>query len=93
MFFISAEAYKNMPDEERLAYISGWMDGRLNAGAFGTVKTISALRDCIQGKNITITQVVAIVDKYIRSHPEGWNKPATSEADTGLDESMCHFPY
>jgi hypothetical protein len=87
VFFVSAEAYKNMPDEQRLAYISGWLDGRLNAGAFGNAKTIVALRDCTKGK--TNTQIAAIVDKYVASHPEDWHLAATREADVAIDESIC----
>ena len=90
VFFVSAEAYKSMPYGERLAYISGWLDGRMNAGIFGNKRTITALRDCMEGK--TITQVVAIVDKYVANHPENWHLAATGEADTAIDESICHIP-
>jgi len=90
VFFVSAEAYKNMPYGERLAYISGWLDGRMNAGMFGNKRTITALRDCMEGK--TITQVVAIVDKYMANHPEDWHLAATRESDIALDESICPIP-
>jgi hypothetical protein len=83
-FFVSAEAYKDGPVEERLAYLSGWLDSRLNAGSFGNAKTIKAMRDCTDGK--TITQITAIVDKYVQGHPENWDRPAALEADAAIEE-------
>ena len=83
-FFVSAEAYKDGPVEKRSAYLSGWLDSRLNAGIFGNEKTIRAMRDCTEGK--TITQITAIVDKYVQGHPETWDQPAALEADTAFKD-------
>jgi hypothetical protein len=43
-------------------------------------------------KGKTSTQITAIVDKYVASHPEGWDKPASAAADDALDD-ICHIPY
>jgi hypothetical protein len=86
VFFVSAEEFKNGPIEKKTAYLSGWQDSRLNAGAFGNTKTIQAMRDCAEGK--TITQIAAIVDKYMQGHPEAWDRPAALEADAAL-QSVC----
>jgi hypothetical protein len=47
-------------------------------------KTIKAMRNCTEGK--TITQITAIVDKYVQQHPETWDQPAATEADDALRE-------
>jgi hypothetical protein len=36
----------------------------------------------------TITQITAIVDKYVSEHPETWHRPATLEAYDAL-KSAC----
>jgi hypothetical protein len=84
--FVSAEEYKDESVEQRVAYLSGWLDGSLDAGSFGNAKTIKALRDCMEGK--TIIQVTAIVDKYVRAHPETWDRPAAIEAGKAL-QGVC----
>jgi hypothetical protein len=38
VFFVSAEEYKDESVEQRVAYLSGWLDGRLDAGSFGNAK-------------------------------------------------------
>jgi hypothetical protein len=40
----------------------------------------------MEGK--TIIQVTAIVDKYVRAHPETWDRPAAIEADKAL-QGVC----
>lgn len=86
--FIRAETYKDGSSDERNAYLSGWLDSRTNIGMpyVGTAKGIKAYRDCVKGK--TIFQITAIVDKYVNSHPETWNRPASAEADDAL-EGVC----
>ncbi|MFZ0694312.1 MAG: hypothetical protein WAN51_09205 [Alphaproteobacteria bacterium] len=83
IFFVSAEEYKDSPIAERSAYLMGWLDGRMN-GRLGTAKGIKAMRDCAEGK--TITQITAIVDKYVQGHPETWDRPASLEADAALGD-------
>ena len=90
-FFVRAETYLGMPRSEKVAYVTGLLDGRLNAGRFGDRKTITAMRACMNDK--TGSQIAAIADKYIQSHPEDWDKPASVEIDDALDESICHIPY
>lgn len=88
--FISAERYKDGSAHEKSVYLSGWLDSRLNAGFFGTsTKKINAMRDCIEGK--TVTQISAIVDKYVQGHPETWEQPAAIEADEALKEACPTF--
>lgn len=84
IFFASAEEYKDGPVAERSAYLMGWLDARMNGAYFGTAKGIKAIRDCTEGK--TITQITAIVDKYVQGHPETWDRPAALEADAALGD-------
>jgi hypothetical protein len=83
--FCQSGSIQGLAWDQKAVYIEGWADSRLNAGIFGTAKTIKALRDCVQGK--TITQILAIVDKYVQGHPETWNQPAAAEADDALQDS------
>lgn len=86
-FFTSAEGYKNMPEDIRAIYLSGWLDSRLNQGSNGgNREVIKAERECVRGK--TLTQMTAIVDKYVEAHPETWDHPAAIQADDAL-ESVC----
>jgi hypothetical protein len=87
VFFLNAEKYHQLPLAMRTAYLEGWLDGRLNAGLIGdTAETITAQRTCVIGK--TETQITAIVDQYIETHPETWYLPAAMEADNAL-QSVC----
>ncbi len=89
VFVVSAEQYKNLTDELRTAYVSGWLDGRLNAGMVGTPKTIKAMRDCIEGK--TIQQATAIVDKYIAGHPEHGTDRRRAKQTKHSDPCVPHW--
>jgi hypothetical protein len=85
--FVTTEKYRQLPPASRTVYLSGWLDGRLNAGYIGgTAEAIESQRQCVIGK--TDTQITAIVDKYIADHPETWNRPAALEADDAL-QSIC----
>lgn len=86
--FVSAEAYKNMPRASKEMYVAGYLDGHLNADLFaGNAKRIQVLRDCLASK--TINQITAIVDKYVESHPEAWDRPATDQASEALSRTVC----
>lgn len=82
LFWLSAEAYHNLPEMLRRTYLSGWLDARLNAGLVGGGRVIQAQRECVKEK--TITQILAIVDKYVTEHPATWDRPAATEADEAL---------
>jgi hypothetical protein len=86
VFVYSAEYYKEAPPEQKSAYLSGWLDSRMNGGRYGDPRTMKAMRDCVQDRSIA--QMVAIVDKYIQGHPETWQMPAATEADDAL-ELVC----
>jgi hypothetical protein len=83
--------YKNMPRAAKQNYLAGYLDGHLNAdqfSGFGKIaERIKVLRDCLASK--TITQLTAIVDKYVESHPEGWDRPATDQASEALSRAVC----
>jgi hypothetical protein len=88
--FISAETYKDGSPHDKAVYLSGWLASRLNAGFVGApAKAIKPLRDCMEGK--TVTQVTAIVDRYILAHPETWERPAALEADQAIREVCPAF--
>ena len=94
LFFVSAERYKGAPEEVRQAYVTGLMDGRLNPNRFGnnkkTLAATTTLRNCVMHK--TITQITAIVDKYVASHPEDWDKPASVAVDDAF-ANICEIPW
>ncbi len=75
----NAETFKDVPSEYKGFYYRGYNDGLLASRdiLIGSdlekedYKSISYLLQCFSGKSPT--QLAAIVDRYIESHPEHWH--------------------
>lgn len=65
----------------------GILDGMLLAPAFGAPDDgtkLKSLGTCIEG--MTNVQVKAIIDKFLKDHPERWNNPMHTVAFTAMME-------
>jgi hypothetical protein len=75
--FYTAQEYRALPDDAKGYYVSGLIDGILLTPIFERSRSedppprIRALKTCI--KEMTNTQLQAIVDKYLAEHPEEWD--------------------
>jgi hypothetical protein len=71
--FYTGEQYLNLPSSQREAYASGLLDGLMAAGWLGAKeKSVTQIHDCIPG--LTSGQFMAIMDKFVREHPEHWSE-------------------
>ena len=71
--FLTANKYEEYQEGDREPYLMGVIDGFLAAPAFGAPKKQMAwLESCTQ--NMPSTQIAAIVDKFLREHPERWKE-------------------
>jgi hypothetical protein len=84
--FMSAEKYRHWNKNFRLLYVTGWMDARAFDPDGHAVTHSDKFRECTTGK--TNHQMMAILDKYVKAHPEIWDKAAIVAADAALHE-MC----
>lgn len=72
--FWKAEAYLNLHSEDQWLYAAGLMDGMDMAPYFGAPednKSLVGVQKCVEG--MQASQVAAIIEKYIRDHPERWD--------------------
>ena len=73
-FFLHGNDYLKFSEVEKGAYVTGVIDGLLEAWAFGAPKKRTAwLADCVVG--MSSEQLAAIADKYLRENPRKWNWP------------------
>jgi hypothetical protein len=75
--FLTAEEFTHMNGQSQHDYAIGVVDGMLLTPMFGAPRAwdngqkIGAFGDCITG--MSSKQVVAIISKFVRDHPERWN--------------------
>ena len=73
-FFLHGNDYLKLPEAAKGAYVTGVVDGLLDAQAFGAPKKRTAwLADCVVG--MSSEQLAAIADKYLGENPRKWNWP------------------
>jgi hypothetical protein len=86
--WLKANDYLQMePDMQRL-YIMGVFDGWYMAPLFGAPengKWLMSVETCAEG--MKGSQIAAIVDKYIRNHPEKWDFDLKDLAYQGVREA------
>lgn len=71
--FINGNEWRDWPTNVRLSYVFGAVDGFLYSGTFGAHENITNfIQICLDGKQGE--QMLASVDKYMRDHPENWDK-------------------
>jgi hypothetical protein len=71
--FLKAEAYLHFDNNSKRAYAMGLLDGMYMAPMFHAPddgKFLVSLERCVEG--MRSSQVAAIIEKYIRDHPEHW---------------------
>jgi hypothetical protein len=69
--FLKAKDYLDMDSNNQRAYATGVVDGMYMAPFFGAQddgKALVSLATCVEG--MKGSQVAAIIEKYIRDHPE-----------------------
>jgi hypothetical protein len=72
--FVKAEMFLKFDEPNRRAYAMGLMDGMYMAPDFGAPdnsKLLMKLTSCVEG--MSSSQVAAIMEKYVREHPERWD--------------------
>jgi hypothetical protein len=86
---LTGNEWQSMNSSWRAGYVAGVLDGwsetaskELMAGNSDSVwmKALS----CITARNITYRQVVAITEKYVKEHPEEWDKEASTLVYNGV---------
>jgi len=86
--FLKARDYLEMDSDGQRVYAMGILDGMYLAPFFGAPddgKRLLSLSSCVEG--MKASQVVAIVEKYIRDHPEHWHLSLHLEAYSGLRQA------
>jgi hypothetical protein len=82
--FATAKVFIALPEDDRVTYTTGLMDGFYAAEMFradGSV--VERLAVCT--KPMDSKQITAIITKYIQDHPESWHLPASVEAYNALN--------
>jgi len=72
--FVKAELFLKLDEENKRAYAMGLLDGMYMAPAFGAPENsrlLMKLSSCVEG--MKASQVAAIMEKYVREHPETWD--------------------
>jgi hypothetical protein len=85
---MTAREFLDMPQGARKFYVMGLMDGLFLAPMFGAPannKWRIAIQTCVEGKQVA--QLVAIIEKYIKEHPEYWHADAHFEAYNALSRA------
>jgi len=79
-----------MPAEAQSAYAMGLLDGFYMAPMFGAPEDSNLLIpicNCVEG--MKASQVAAIIEKFIKDHPEQWHWDAKFEGYSAMREA-CH---
>lgn len=73
--FLKGQAYMDLPAVERSTYAIGVLDGMELAPLLGAPSSrVAWVGQCSVG--MTSPQVMAILDKHLREHPEEWHQSA-----------------
>jgi len=69
VYFLTAENFNGLSDEDQTMYITGLMDGFFGLGLFGANdETVAGLTTCTLGMDVN--QATATVLKWVKDHPE-----------------------
>jgi hypothetical protein len=86
--FLNAEDYLELSAQQQLGYAMGVIDGMLIAPLFGAPDDgarLKMLGHCVEG--MRNTQVKAILDTFLKQHPERWNDPMHAVAFAATQEA------
>ncbi len=74
--FFKGNDYLNQPKAVQYGYIAGVYDGLFGATIFATPENKNAVDRIYKfTTKMSIDQIKAIVDKYLKDHPEEWHQP------------------
>jgi len=96
---IDGNTWLKLPEDVRAVYLRGLWDGWIHLQSEGEgyrkghpgatpgilENTLDELRHCLRGK--PFTQLDAIVEKYMKDHPEAWHYQMASTVFVALGES------
>lgn len=78
--YYTGSAYRTLPDDARMTYIAGVIDGYLYAPMFGADGTdMRPFAGCIRG--MKTDQLMAIVDQYLANNPTVWDDQMNAVVD------------
>ena len=83
--FGTGQNFLDMDKESQRSFAIGLVDGMLLAPLFDAPdhgKTFERIQACV--KDMTEVQVAAIIEKYLRDHPEDWNHQLNVESLNAL---------
>jgi hypothetical protein len=72
--FLKASQYLEFDGNSQRVYAMGLLDGMYMSPAFGAPasnKLLLEIETCVEG--MKSSQVAAIIEKYVKDHPEKWN--------------------
>lgn len=92
--YLKAEAYLAFEPREQAVYAMGLVDGMYLAPVFDAPndsKYLSSLQACL--KEMSNTQVAAIITKFAKGHPESWHMGTNLIAYQALRQpEVCPVP-
>lgn len=86
--FVQAHDYLEMDSEAQKTYAMGILDGFYMAPLFGAPdnnKVLVSITTCVEG--MKASQVAAIIEKYVKDHPEHWHLDLKNEAYSGMRQA------
>jgi hypothetical protein len=80
---LTGNEWQSMNGSWRAGYVAGVLDGWSEAASKEVMEGKSdsvwmKALSCITTRKVTYRQVVAITDKYVKEHPEEWDKEAST---------------
>jgi hypothetical protein len=86
--FFKGNDYLNQSKAVQYGYITGVFDGLFGATIFATPENKNAVdRVYKYTRQMSLEQIKAIVDKYLKDHPEDWHKPMNYIALVAIGEA------
>jgi hypothetical protein len=71
--FLNAGDFSSLPSSAKEGYAMGFVNGIMASGIVGADgEKVKMMSDCTH--SMDAKQVAAILDKYVRDHPEGWHQ-------------------
>ena len=85
--FMNTGEYGDLHEAEQNSYAMGFVNGLMVAGILGAdLDKVEALNRCTSG--MQARQVAAILDKYVKDHPESWHQTLAAHSLAAILE-MC----
>ena len=83
VYYLTAENFNGLSDDDQMVYITGLMDGFLGVGLFGASdEAVAGLTTCTQGMDVE--QATAIIMKWVKDHPKYGQYPMSVVAYDAL---------